>query len=188
MKKYYFERALFVVGEPNSGKSTQLKSMLLDVRFGTNSKIPPTRSIREVYRLSNERALYIRFTSPHEMMEFLRGRRRRAVNFLDKTENKMASNTPRLGRRWNFACALQPNAASNMPDVVATVRAFVRRFDPERTRLLFLSPDRHGTRLQKAHLPLVAGLRAIPTVEIAWIDARQRTVNGLLMADFFDFT
>jgi hypothetical protein len=106
---------------------------------------------------------------------------------LDKTENKIASNTPRLGKRWNFACALQPNAAGNMPDVVATVRAFVRRFNPERTRLLFLSPDRHGTRLQKAHLLLVSRLRAIPTVEVAWIDARRRTANGLLIADFFDF-
>jgi GTPase Era involved in 16S rRNA processing len=60
MKKYYFERALFIVGKPNSGKSTQLKSMFRDVRFGTNSRIPPTRSIKEVYRLSNERALHIR--------------------------------------------------------------------------------------------------------------------------------
>ena len=75
-----------------------------------------------------------------------------------------------------------------MPDVVETIRAFVAQFDPERTRVLFLSPDRHGVRLQRTHLPLVSGLRAIPTVEIAWIDARDRMPNGLLIADFFDFT
>ena len=75
-----------------------------------------------------------------------------------------------------------------MPDAAETVRAFVRRFDPERTRILFLSPDRHGTLLQNGHSLLVAGLRAIPSVEIAWIDARERTPNGLLIADFFDFT
>ena len=75
-----------------------------------------------------------------------------------------------------------------MPDVVDTVEAFVDRFGPERTRVLFLSPDQHEVFLQDGHLPLVDGLRKIPSVEIAWIDARDRTPNGLLIADFFDFT
>jgi hypothetical protein len=75
-----------------------------------------------------------------------------------------------------------------MPDVVETVRAFVSRFDPERTRVLFLSPDRHGELLQERYLPFVSALRAIPSVESAWIDARERTPNGLLIAEFFDFT
>jgi len=38
------------------------------------------------------------------------------------------------------------------------------------------------------HMDLVDGLREIPSVEICWIDARDRRVNGLLLADFFDFT
>jgi hypothetical protein len=75
-----------------------------------------------------------------------------------------------------------------MPDVDVTVEAFVRRFGPERTRVMFLSPDRHGTSLQDVHLPLIIGLRSIPSVEVAWIDARDRTPNGLLLADVFDFT
>lgn len=75
-----------------------------------------------------------------------------------------------------------------MPDVVETVRAFVARFYPERTRILFLSADRHGEILQDGHSSLVAGLRAIPSVEIGWIDARERVPNGLLISDLFDFT
>jgi len=189
MPSPYFERALFVVGEQNSGKSTQLRSMFRDVRLGTNGNIPAATNLQEMYRLSNERCLYIRLTSPHERGEYI-GRRPdgEADNFLQKTEEKIVSSTPHVGRRWNFACALQPLAANHMPDVVETVRAFVARFDPERTRVLFLSPDRHDARLQRGHLPLVAGLRTIPSVEIAWIDARDRTANGLLIADFFDFT
>ena len=191
MPTYYFERVLFVVGEQNSGKSTQLRSMFRDVRLGTEGRIPDATKIREMYRLSNERCLYIRLTSPHEAGEWIKRRPREddeAENFLDKTEDKLVRNTPDMGRRWNFACPLQPLVEKNMPDVIDTVEAFVSRFEPERTRVLFLSPDRHDVLLQDGHLPLVDELRKIPSVEIAWIDARDRTPNGLLIADFFDFT
>jgi hypothetical protein len=138
--------------------------------------------------LSNERSLYLRLTSPHEARESLR-KQRGKKNFLEKTAEVMDEHTPRFGRRWNFAGALQPHSRHNMPNVVATCRAFVRRFDPERTRVVFLSPDRHGAFLQGAeHMEFVDGLREIPSVEVCWIDARDRTVNGLLLADFFDFT
>jgi hypothetical protein len=76
-----------------------------------------------------------------------------------------------------------------MPDVVVTCRVFVRRFDPQRTRGVFLSPDRHGVSLQAdEHMDLVDGLRQTPSLEVCWIDARDRRVNGLLLADFIDFT
>ena len=188
MPSYYFERALFVVGEPNSGKSNQLRSMFRDVRLGTRGNIPTARRLDEVYRLSNERSLYLRLTSPHEAGEFL-GTKGRKQNFLEKTAEIIEENTPRHGRRWNFAGALQPGARKHMPDVVKTCRAFVRYFEPERTRVVFLSPDRHGRSLQETeHMRLVDGLREIPSVEVCWIDARSRTVNGLLLADFFDFS
>lgn len=75
-----------------------------------------------------------------------------------------------------------------MPGVVATCKEFVRYFNPERTRVAFPSPDRHGTCLQAMkHMEFVDGLRQIPSVEVCWIDARDRTVNGLLLADFFNF-
>jgi len=188
MASYYLERVLFVVGEPNSGKSNQLRSMFRDVRMGTGGNVPTGRRLDQVYRLSNERSLYLRLTSPHEAGESI-GKKRRKRNFLEKTAAIIDANTPRFGRRWNFAGALQPRSGHNMPDVVAACRAFVRHFDPERTRVVFLSPDRHGVSLQAAeHMDLVDGLREIPSTEVCWIDARNRNVNGLLLADFFDFT
>lgn len=181
MTVYHFERALFVVGEPDSGKSTQLRSMFRDVRLGTAGTIPTSRNLADVYRLSNERSLYLRITSPHEWEESL-------SDFLDKTEEKMRGHTPRHGRRWNFACALQPFAAKNMPDLVAVCRGFDSRFNPERIRFAFLSPDRHGNLLQSAHDPLVSLIQAVSRTEVCWIDARDRRVNGLQLADFFDLT
>jgi len=190
MPAYHFERALFVVGEPNSGKSNQLRSMFRDIRLGTDGNIPTERKLPELYRLSNERCLYLRLTSPHEAKESIGSKhgRNSPTNFLEKTAKKIEENAPRLGRRWNFAGALQPHARLYMPGVVATCRAFVRYFNPERTRVVFLSPDRHGACLQETgHMELVDGLRRIESVEVCWIDARDRTVNGLLLPDFFNF-
>ena len=191
MAAYHFERALFVVGEPNSGKSNQLRSMFRDIRLGTDGNIPAERKLPDFYRLSNERCLYLRLTSPHEAKETI-GRkhgRNGPTNFLAKTAEKIEENTPRLGRRWNFAGALQPYSRNHMPDVVATCRAFVRDFNPERTRVVFLRPDRHDVCLQETgHMGLVDELRRIESVEVCWIDAHHRTVNGLLLADFFDFS
>lgn len=61
----YVERTLFILGEPNTGKSTPFRSMLRDCRMGGN--IPTGNTpIKRVWALSNERRLYIRLTSPHE--------------------------------------------------------------------------------------------------------------------------
>jgi hypothetical protein len=57
MPPYYFERALFVVGEPNSGKSNQLRGMFRDVRLGTGGNLPTGRRLDELSRLSKERSL-----------------------------------------------------------------------------------------------------------------------------------
>jgi hypothetical protein len=189
--RYYFERVLFVVGEQNSGKSTQLRSLFLDVRFGKGGSIPQPGNLPEIYRLSNERSLYLRMTSPHETGEYLVGPPdgEEGTNFLDKTKSKIKGATPHYGRRWNFACPLQPDKSNNMPNVVNTVNGFIKCFCPERSRVLFLSPDRHGNHLQDIHLrEYVTGLHQLPSVEVAWIDASDRTKNGLLIADFFDFT
>ena len=179
---YYLERVLFVVGEPDAGKSKQLRSMFSDIRFGTGGKIPKNNKVPELYRLSNERCLYLRLTSPHEMGES-------PDRFLKKTARKISANTPRLGKRWNFACPLQPRREKHMPDIMATCRIFVRYFHPERTRIVFLNPNRRGEFLEKAEqMVRLDKLLRIPSVEICSIDARDRTANGLLLADFFDFT
>jgi hypothetical protein len=188
----YLERALFVVGEPNSGKSTQLRSMFLDVRLGTNGIIPHGRRLEEIYRLSNERCLYLRLTSPHEAGEFI-GREPRGLrnskDFFAKTSKVVAKHVPRVARRWNFAGALQPNASDNMPDAETTCSALVQRFRPERTRIVILSPDRRGEHFPlERHLRLVGRLLEVPGIEICCIDARHREINGLFLADFFDFT
>jgi hypothetical protein len=174
------ERALFVVAPGDSGKSTQLRSMFRDRRLGTNGRIPPSSEapkLPEIYYLSNERRLYLRLTSPHEYKET-------PSKFLTKTRRKMGSG------RWCFACPFQPNAFRNMPDILDSVLAFVRAFDPERVRVVFLSPNRHGVELEE-YLPdwdIRTELLRIDGVEVACIDAREREANGLFLADFFDFT
>ena len=39
----YIERALFVVGDQNTGKSTQLRSMFLDWRLNIQGVVPTTK-------------------------------------------------------------------------------------------------------------------------------------------------
>jgi len=169
-----------------------LRSMFLDVRLGTNQIIPSGRRLEEIYRLSNERCLYLRLTSPHEAGEHIGrkpGSARGSKDFLNKTSKVIVKHVPRIAKRWNFASALQPNASNNMPDAETTCRAFVQRFRPERTRIVILSPDRHGEHLPlERHLRLVARLMEVPRTEICSIDARHREMNGLFLADFFDFT
>ena len=170
----YLERALFVVGNPNTGKSTQLRSIFKDIRFGTDGIIPSERKLRETYRLSNERSLYLRLTSPHESEEDL-----------EQFFSKIVSKT-RVGR-WNFAGPLQPNPSNRMEGVVEVTAAFVERFSPERVRVVYLSPDKGGETVSDTSAPLCQ-LRDGREVEVCAIDARDRERNGLFLADFFDFT
>jgi len=174
------ERALFVVAPRDSGKSTQLRSIFRDRRFGTNGHVPPgseSRKVGETYYISNERHLYLRLTSPHEVGET-------PSSFLKKTHRKMGSG------RWCFACPFQPEAFKRMPDVVKSVVLFVKAFHPERVRVVFLSPNRHGVELGK-FLPgrdVSTELLRLERVEVACVDGRYREANGLFLADFLDFT
>jgi hypothetical protein len=106
-----------------------------------------------------------------------------AREFIEKARDKMVSG------RWCFAGPLQPNAFRKMPDVVQSVRKFTKAFDPERVRIVFLSPTRHGVELGK-FVPgrdLSDELLHIDRVEVACVDAHHREANGLFLADFFDF-
>lgn len=177
---FYLERALFVVAPPDSGKSTTLRSMFLDRRLGLNGVPPPSSSHHRIaadYYISNERRLHLRLTSPHEYGES-------PEEFMEKARGNMPDG------RWCFACPFQPDARNKMPDVVDSVKLFIGKFSPERTRVAFLSPNRHGQQIG-TFLPgrdLTQELLAIPNVEVMCIDGRQRNKNGLLLADFFDFT
>jgi hypothetical protein len=174
---FYVERILFVVAEPDWGKSKQIRSMYADVRFGTDREIPRRGRMPPV-RLSEERGLYVRATSPHEMHET-------PEEFIDEMFRHFGAHAD--VRRWNVTAPLQPDKANNMPDVVDTCRYVKQKLNPERIRAVFLSPSRRGTSLDAAMLMgWTDGLRVVG-VETCSIDARDMRANGLLLADFFNF-
>ena len=183
MSSPYFERFLLVVGDQDTGKSAQLRSMFLDPRINYHrsepiGSIPAAAHIQETYPLSYERSLYLRLTSPHEAGESLE-------EFLEKITNKTRASS----KRWCVATALQINSENRMPDLQTTVRGILRRFSPERIRVCILCPDRHGCSIEEPILlQLTRDLQRIDTCEVIMIDARNKRANGLLLADFFDFT
>lgn len=177
----YVERALFMIGDQNTGKSTQLRSMFLDWRLGNQGKIPTARNVQNTYALSNERWLYLRLTSPHEADESM-------DQFLEKCGKEMQP-YKRLARRWNFAGALQPIATSALAGAPDVISGFASHFTPERVRVVILSPDRSNKVMAPVALQsLIALLRRAPGTEVMVVDATTRSGNGLLYADFFDFT
>lgn len=181
MKEKYLERVLFVVAGRHCGKSTQLRSMFRDVRLGMKAEIPKDHKLKDFHRLTNESFLYLRLSSPHELKESPR-------EFLSKTKAKIDGAGPEWGRRWNFACALQAEAANKMPDSLETVESFVECLEPERTRVAFPNPGRSGKLLSEEDvLRLSRRLHRVPSVEVCWIDGRVKADNGLLPADFFAF-
>jgi hypothetical protein len=170
------ERILFVVGGPDTGKSVQLRSLFLDPRLGTGGRTPVASNVRDSYSLSIDRALYLRLTSPHETNETL-------AHFLSKT----ARNT-RTGR-WCVAAPLQPDRFKRMPEIINTIRAVLAELRPERVRVCVLSPDRRGVAQDPKKLQrLFRRLWRLGSVECHCIDARDRTANGTLLADFLDYS
>lgn len=176
----YLERVLFVIAPRHHGKSSTLRSMFLDRRLGREGKVPPmkVKKLDDHCHLSNERRLHTRLTSPHESNEDLQ-------RFFEKTAEKMPG-----GGRWCFAAPLHPVAYKRMPDAVTTIDEFIHRFEPERVRVALLSPNHMGNSdLQWDNgRDLSEDILAIKRVEVIRIDVRQRKKNGLLLADFFDFT
>ena len=177
----YIERALFVIGDQNTGKSTQLRSMFLDRRLGTQGEVPITKNVRNSYALSDERWLYLRLTSPHEAGETL-------DEFLDKCAGEMQT-IGQTVRRWNLAGALQPTETKKLPGGPDVIEGFIQRFTPERVRAVTLSPGRSGDYMPvHDHQHLTKSLHALRGVEVMTTDATKQTANGLMYADFFDFT
>lgn len=181
-KSRYVERALFLIGDPNTGKSTQLRSMFLDWRLGHEGQVPKAPKLPEIYRLSNERRLYLRLTSPHETDETLE-------KFLDKCDNKMCPSEAG-GSRWNFAGPLQVSPTDNLPEGPRKViEAFNEHFSPERVRAVILSPDRSGKTMDWSDIrSLTNELRSMSNCEVITVDATDRSANGLMYADYFNFT
>ena len=177
----HVERALFVMGDQNTGKSTQLRSMFLDWRLGTSGKIPSASNLRNSYPLGNERRLYLRLRSPHESGDTMK-------EFLDTCAGQMQSGKGGWCR-WNFAGALQVSEADNLPPGTEVIEEFIRRFVPERVRAVILTPNRSGIALETSELrQLIQGLRSLTGCEVMMVDATSRDANGLMYADFFDFS
>ena len=178
----YFERALFVVGPPNAGKSYQIRDMFRDIRFG-NGGIPLLNSRRPgKIHLSNERKLFIRIMSPQESGDNWK-------KFITKILKTAQSG------RWNLVSAMQTDPtnmetdpSNKMPDLKQCIKDFISEFNPERIRICFLSPVYMGNRLPveifDVTIPNLLGLDN--RVECCTIDANFN--HGLFLADFFDFT
>ncbi|HEV2682734.1 MAG TPA: hypothetical protein VGV14_19705 [Rhodanobacter sp.] len=174
----YVERALFVIAPRHFGKSTTLRSMFRDDRFHTEGKVPTKLKLPDDYAIGHDRRLYLRLTSPHESDETL-------PDFIAKTRGKMP------GGRWCFAGPLHPGSFKQMPDAMTTIGAFIKAFEPERVRVAILCPNHQGVDVD-GFLPgrdLLADMHSIDDrVEVMSLDVRKRNTNGLVLADFFDFT
>ena len=178
-KPSHIERALFLMGAQNTGKSTQLRSMFLDPRLGTVGEIPVANNLRNSYALSPHRSLYLRLTSPHEVGEDIQA-------FLAKSEYEMSPGP--TARRWNFAGALQIDGTAKLPDGCEVIEAFVQAFAPERVRAAILSPSCRGETIGWRRIrSLTEELRTKADCEVIAVDATHLTANGLMFADFFDF-
>src|ERR1035437_6109308 len=178
----HMERALFVVGRQNAGKSTLLRHMFIDPRLGTGGKIPTASKIRPV-ALSHERCLVVRCTSPHERNEPLDA-------FFKKLDRAMEI-AYREYWRFNFACAMQLTTAGKVPDFVTLCEEFQERFEPERIRVIQIDPCQNGkpgVRLARTEIDQLRYHR-IEMVVVDWdrSPTSNQDPNGYLLADFFDF-
>lgn len=190
-KDYRFERALFLLGNSDSGKSHQIRYMFSDVRFGRKGRpLPKSTKKVGVVKLSNERMLYVRITSPQEANVGNKGRES-VDDFFKKIEDFIALHGP--DARWNIVCPMQPGVRGNNPKMVGGIRLiqkFIDVYRPERVRVAVLNPPYWGTPMAQDDLNSVIdqirNLKKIDVIEPMILDASGD--NGLLLPDFFDFT
>jgi hypothetical protein len=180
----HLERILIVVGDPNAGKSYALRSMFVDPRFGTQGVVPDEKQKRmPLVALSRERCLQVRLSSPHEKGETLDG-------FLADLSGTISRLGRRGFRRANIACAMQHVAAKKMPDLMTICRAIKARLRPERMRIAIIDPRQDAMQGPDIDVRILEALRKLEA-EIIWIDSSRgakANANGLLLADYFDFT
>lgn len=179
--RVHLERILLVCGQQNAGKSRLLRHMLGDYRLGGQVPISPRIRARA---LSRERCLAVRFTSPHEAGET-------PTKFHRKIDRACAV-AWRSFWRVNYACAVQPNAFNNMPDIVGVCDGLIHAFLPERIRVVQLSPNQWDQQTSRLTTAQIDGLRGLD-VEVISIDARRsqhpaEPGNVRILADFFDFS
>lgn len=164
--KLHLERALFMIGRGDAGKSTQLNSLKTVIAKGE------TR--RRIFDLGNNRRIYVRSGSPQELGETL-------SEFLQACEYHMRN----WDYRWNYACAVQTDPADKIPGAVGTITAFKKAFSPDRICAVILSPNRRGNRIPGERKWLIKRLSAIGECEILTVNARKMNSNGPLYSKFF---
>lgn len=176
----HLERILFVVGERHTGKSTTLRSIYRDERFAC-AALPKQGPVPPAV-ISRERGLQLILRSPHEanksLAEYIRDMAAIVAN-------------PGEFRRINIAGALQPSPANRMrADIRQIAEKVMLRLRPERLRIAILDPVKDGGTGASYDPSTIDALRDVG-VEVMKIDGRDtayRNFNGLLLADFFDFT
>lgn len=179
----HLERVLLISGLQNAGKSTALRRMFLDPRFGTGGNVPRNRRLGFV-TISRERCLFFRLSSPHEAGDTLERFFRKLNRAMERAWN--------FYWRFNFACAMQPHSNGTTADLVTFCEEFQKRLLPERTRVVQIHPRQDGEPGALLSTNDVDRLWALG-VEVATIDARRPrnanwATNGHLLADYFDFT
>ena len=181
-ERAHLERILLVCGKQNAGKSRLLRHMLGDERLGGHVPVKGPVALRA---LSRERCLAVLSSSPHEKGETEAQFNRRL--------DRVTAHAWKLSWRGNVACAVQPQAFRSMPGIVQVCGGLLKQFNPERIRVIQLSPDRLGTLDSQLTLAEVDGLRGLD-VEVLSIDARRNQVrpvepgNVRVLAGFFDFS
>ena len=175
------ERALFVIGKQNVGKSTQLLSMFQDKRFGTGGEIPQgtaRRSVGITFALGKHKRLYLRRSSPHETEQTI-------DEFLAICEKWMRPSGPPL--RWNFAGALQAKPTKKLAGAPQVIKDFSSHFSTKRIWAVILSPYHDGRHMDPTELAeLTLELEAIPQCEVTMLCAESETANGPQFVAFFD--
>lgn len=181
-KRAHLERVLLVCGNQNAGKSRLMRNMLGDKRLGGTVPVSGPVSLRA---LSRERALAVRFSSPHE-------KNQSPLDF-HKMLDRLTERAWWSFWRVNFACAVQPRPFNKMPGIVEVCDGLIQDFLPERIRVVQLAPDQWGGGHSGLTTAEVDDLRSLD-VEVISIDARRNPShpaepgNVRVLADFFDFS
>jgi hypothetical protein len=178
----HLERVLFVCGSQNAGKSRLLRNMFHDPRFRSGRPIHYKGPVAQI-ALSQARRLFIKLSSPHERGETISD----LFSLLDGELRKAW----RYGWRMNFACAVQPDDTGITPDIVKICEQLDARFLPERIRIAQINPrqdnsDASQDLLNRGQINRLWRINA----EIMSIDGRRagQPTNGMMLADYFDFT
>jgi len=174
----YLERALFVIGDQNDGKSSAIRDVFSDYRFGNEgkSKIGSNGRLTDWTPISNERWLHIRLTSPHEYGDGY-------DEFFSKINERIVGQNK---FRWNFLGALQTNAFGKMPNSESVIEKFYEQYKPERVRVCLIFTGYSGKERTKDEIWRISSSCKTKKFEFCMIDAQQS--NGLFLADYFDFT